>query len=208
MKKWLRIHRYLGAFCARRFSSQFRALWQTGQFPQGEERRLDTLAVVKFTSDLHMAEDLEGPTKWAFRGILWLVAASLVMTSSAIAMAFRLEPARGRWPLHRTWRRAAAAALSAFPHEVTARPAPGTGSRRPALLRGEAVDPQREPAIEPDGDVADGPDRRRTTRCGPAAPRPYRWDTQPPRPPSRVISRASVPWNMTPRSEASVTWRC
>ena len=99
MKKWLRIHRYLGAFCAPMLILfAISGSWQTVNFHKAKkDGSYKPAAVVKFTSDLHMAEDLEGPTKWAFRGILWLVAASLV-TSSAIglAMAFRLEPAKGR----------------------------------------------------------------------------------------------------------------
>jgi hypothetical protein len=54
-------------------------------------------AAVKFASDLHMGERLEGPQKWAFRGLLWLIAGSLVASSAiGLGMAFRVEPAKGR----------------------------------------------------------------------------------------------------------------
>lgn len=99
MKKWLRVHRYLGAFCAPMLILfAVSGSWQMLNFHKAKkDGSYKPPAAVKFASDLHMAEDLEGPQKWAFRGVLWLVAASLA-TSSAIglAMAFRLEPAKGR----------------------------------------------------------------------------------------------------------------
>lgn len=99
MKKWLRIHRYLGAFCAPMLMLfAISGSWQMLNFHKAKrDGSYQPPAAAKFASDLHMAEDLEGPQKWAFRGVLWLVAASLV-TSSAIGlgMAFRLEPAKGR----------------------------------------------------------------------------------------------------------------
>lgn len=99
MKKWLRIHRYLGAFCAPMLI--FFAIsgsWQMLNYHKSKKDGSYTAPqALAFASDLHMAEDLEGPAKWAFRGILWLVAASLVGTSAiGLMMAFRLEPAKGR----------------------------------------------------------------------------------------------------------------
>lgn len=99
MKSWLRIHRYLGAFCAPMLI--FFAIsgsWQMLNYHKSKKDGSYTAPkALAFASDLHMAEDLEGPAKWAFRGILWLVAASLVGTSAiGLMMAFRLEPAKGR----------------------------------------------------------------------------------------------------------------
>lgn len=99
MKKWLRIHRYLGAFCAPMLILfALSGSWQMLNFHKAKkDGSYKPPAAVKFASDLHMAEDLEGPQKWAFRGILWLVAASLVGSSViGLLMAFRLEPAKGR----------------------------------------------------------------------------------------------------------------
>jgi hypothetical protein len=99
MKKWLRIHRYLGAFCAPMLILfAISGSWQALNFHKAKKDGSYTPpAAVKFTSDLHMADDLEGPMKWAFRGILWIVAASLVVSSAiGLMMAFRLEPAKGR----------------------------------------------------------------------------------------------------------------
>jgi hypothetical protein len=99
MKRWLRIHRYLGAFCAPMLI--FFAIsgsWQVMNFHKTmKDRSYTAPKALAVASDLHMADDLEGPAKWAFRGVLWLVAASLVVTSSiGLMMAFRLEPAKGR----------------------------------------------------------------------------------------------------------------
>jgi hypothetical protein len=99
MKKWLRIHRYLGAFCAPMLI--FFAISGSWQMLNLHKSKKDgsykAPAAVHFASDLHMAEDLQGPQKWAFRSILWLAAACLVTTSAiGLAMAFRLEPAKGR----------------------------------------------------------------------------------------------------------------
>lgn len=99
MKKWLRIHRYLGAFCAPMLMLfALSGSWQMLNLHKAKkDGSYRPPAAVKLASDLHMAEDLEGPQKWAYRGILWLVAASLVATSAiGLMMAFRLEPAKGR----------------------------------------------------------------------------------------------------------------
>jgi hypothetical protein len=99
MKKWLRIHRYLGAFCAPMLILfAISGSWQMRNFHKAKKDGSYTPpAAVKFASDLHMAEDLKGPAQWAYRGILWLVAASLVASSAiGLMMAFRLEPAKGR----------------------------------------------------------------------------------------------------------------
>jgi hypothetical protein len=99
MKRWLRIHRYLGAFCAPMLILfAVSGSWQLLNFHKAKkDGSYKPPAAMKMASDLHMGEHLEGSLKWAFRGILWIVAASLV-TSSAIGltMAFRLEPAKGR----------------------------------------------------------------------------------------------------------------
>ena len=99
MKKWLRLHRYLGAFCAPMLILfAISGSWQILNIHKAKrDGSYKPPAAVKFTSDLHMADDLEGPVKWAFRGILWLVAGSLIVSSSiGLMMAFRLEPAKGR----------------------------------------------------------------------------------------------------------------
>ncbi|MEO7794908.1 MAG: hypothetical protein ABIV06_09065 [Thermoanaerobaculia bacterium] len=99
MKRWLRIHRYLGAFCAPMLILfAVSGSWQLLNYHKTKKDGTYTPpAAVKFASDLHMGEHLEGPAKWAFRGLLWLVAASLVTTSAiGLMMAFRLEPAKGR----------------------------------------------------------------------------------------------------------------
>ncbi|MEO8275264.1 MAG: hypothetical protein ABI639_03545 [Thermoanaerobaculia bacterium] len=99
MRKWMRLHRYLGAFCAPMLILfAISGSWQMLNFHKGKRDGSYTPpAAVKFVSDMHMADDLEGPAKWAFRGVLWAVAASLVASSSiGLAMAFRLEPAKSR----------------------------------------------------------------------------------------------------------------
>ena len=103
MKKWLRLHRYLGAFCAPMLILfAISGSWQMLNIHRAKRDGSYTPPpAVKFVSDMHMAEDLGGPQKWAFRGLLWLVAASLVVSSAiGLILAFRLEPARGRvWML-------------------------------------------------------------------------------------------------------------
>jgi hypothetical protein len=99
MKPWLRLHRYLGAFCAPMLI--FFAVSGSWQMMNYHKTRKDgsytAPRALSAASDLHMAEDLEGPAKWAFRGMLWLVAASLVASSSiGLMMAFRLSARKSR----------------------------------------------------------------------------------------------------------------
>ena len=99
MKRWLRVHRYLGAFCAPMLILfAISGSWQlVNSHKAKKDGSYKPPAAVKFASDLHMGEHLEGSMKWVFRGILWVVAASLVTSSTiGLAMAFKLEPARGR----------------------------------------------------------------------------------------------------------------
>ncbi|MGE0641312.1 MAG: hypothetical protein AB7G12_14660 [Thermoanaerobaculia bacterium] len=97
MKTLLRAHRLLGAFAAPMLILfAISGSWQLLNIHKSKrDGSYKAPAVVKTISDVHMGEDLEGPAKWAFRGIAWLVAASLVVTSSiGLFLAFKLD--RGR----------------------------------------------------------------------------------------------------------------
>lgn len=99
MRNWLRVHRYLGAFCAPMLI--FFAISGSWQVTKLHKSRKDgsytAPRAIALASDMHTADDVTGPANWAFRGILWLVAGSLVVSSSiGLMMAFRLEPAKSR----------------------------------------------------------------------------------------------------------------
>jgi hypothetical protein len=94
MKSWLRLHRYLGAFCAPMLILfAISGSWQlVNAHKSKKDGSYKAPAAIKAVSDVHMGEDLEGPAKWAFRAIAWLVALSLVTTSSiGLSIAFRME---------------------------------------------------------------------------------------------------------------------
>ena len=80
MKSWLRLHRYLGAFSAPMLILfAISGSWQLVNAHKSKKDGSYTApAALHAVSDVHMGEDLEGPAKWAFRAVAWLVATSLV----------------------------------------------------------------------------------------------------------------------------------
>lgn len=98
MKSWLRLHRYLGAFSAPMLILfAISGSWQLVNAHKSKKDGSYTApAALHAVSDVHMGEDLEGPAKWAFRAVAWLVAGSLVLTSIiGLTVAFRFD--RSRW---------------------------------------------------------------------------------------------------------------
>ena len=98
MKSWIRLHRYLGLFCAPMLL--LFAISGSWQLVNAHKKMKNSSyvppAAVKLVSDIHMGEDLAGPAAWAFRGVAWTIAGSLlVSTLIGLSMGFRLT--RPRW---------------------------------------------------------------------------------------------------------------
>lgn len=97
MKSLLRLHRFLGAFSAPMLILfAISGSWQLVNAHKQMKNQPPPPRALHAISDLHMGEDLEGPTKWAYRGVAWLVALSLVVTSTlGLFVAFKVD--RSRW---------------------------------------------------------------------------------------------------------------
>ena len=96
MKSLLRVHRYLGLFCAPMLI--LFAVSGSWQLVNAHKRMKNSSyvppAAVKAVSDMHMGEDLAGGWKWAYRGLAWAIAGSLV-TSAVIGISVAFRTSRG-----------------------------------------------------------------------------------------------------------------